>query len=56
MMPADGSLTTIIDIGHGTGNGTCCWDSAKEWRGEIGQTLSYQLGVTVVMIADYTIG
>ena len=50
------SLTAIIDIGHCAGNGTCCRNTAKEGRGDIGQTLSYQLGVTVVMIADYTIG
>ena len=50
------SLTTIINIGHGTGDGTCGWDSAKEWGSEVSQTLGYQLGITVMMIADDTIG
>lgn len=31
------SLTTIINIGHGTGDGTCGWDSAKEWGSEVSQ-------------------
>ena len=50
------SLTAVVDIGHGTGDGASGRDTAEERRGDVGQTLGYQLGVGIVMVADYTIG
>ena len=50
------SLTAVVDIGHGTGDGTSGRDTAEERRGDVGQSLGYQLGVGIVMVADYTVG
>ena len=49
------SLTTIINIGHRTGDGTCSWNTAEERRGDIGQSLCHQLCIGIVMVADHTI-
>ena len=48
--------TTIINIRHGTGNGTSSRDTAKDRTGEIGHTLSNELGIRIMAIANHTIG
>ena len=46
----------IVDIRHGTGNGTRGRNTAKERRDEVGHTLRHEFGVAVVAVANHTIG
>ena len=48
--------SAIIDVGHGAGNGTCGRNTAKEWRGQVGHTLGYQLGIRRMAGAYDTVG
>ena len=51
-MPA----TAVVDIGHGAGYGSGGRDAAEEGRGEVGQTLSDELGIGVMVMAYHTVG
>ena len=48
-------LTAIINIGHGAGYGSCGRNTAKEGRGNVRQSLSHQLSIGIVVVADNTI-
>ena len=50
------SATAIVDVGHGAGNGSRGGNTAKQGRCDVGKTLSDELGVRVVMVANDTIG
>ena len=45
----------IVDIRHGTGNGTRGRNTAKERRDKVGHALGHEFGVAVVAVANHTI-
>ena len=49
-------LASVVDISHGACDGASGRDTAKERRHDIGHTLSDELGIGVVAIANHTIG
>ena len=53
---SDRGLATIVDVGHGAGDGSCGRNTSEERRGNVGQTLCHQLGVGVVVVGYHTIG
>ena len=50
------SLTTVIDIGHSTGNGTSSRNTTEDRSHYIGYTLSDKFGIRVVTVTNHTIG
>ena len=51
----DRRTSAIVDVGHRTGNGTCSRNTAKQRRNDVGYTLTNELCVRVVMVADHTV-
>ena len=52
----DWSLTAVVDVGHGAGNSSCGWNAAKDRREDVGNTLSDEFLVAVVLMTDDTVG
>ena len=48
--------SAVIDVGHGAGNGTSGGNTAEDRRYDVGNALSDELGIGVVMVANDTIG
>ena len=47
--------SAVVDVSHRTCNGTCSRYTAEDGACQVSHTLSYQLGVRVMAIANYTI-
>ena len=52
----NGCAATVVDVGHGAGNGTGCGDAAKERRDDIGRSLGDEFHVAVVLVSGNAIG
>lgn len=52
----NGSAPAVVDIGHGTGNGSGDRDSPEERNHDIGGSLCDKLGIGVGLVAGYTVG
>ena len=55
MSNGNGGASAIVDVGHGAGNGACSGDAAEDGRSNVGNALSDELGVRVVVVANDTI-
>ena len=53
--PSDASARTVVDVGHCTGYRSRGWNSAKERRNDVGNALSNEFLVGIVVIARHTI-
>ncbi len=51
-----GSFPSIVDVCHGTCNGSGGRYAAKQRSSHVGNTLGYQFCVGVVLVTDYTVG
>ena len=51
-----GGASPVIDIRHGTGDGTGGRDTAEDGGEDVGDALSHQFLIRVVMVADDTVG
>ena len=49
------SASAIVDVGHGAGDGSCSGNAAKDGRGDVGDALSDELRVGIVVVANDTI-
>ena len=47
---------SVVDIGHRARYGSRCWYSAEERRGEVGDALSDEFGIRVMMVACNAVG
>ena len=52
----NGGAPAVVDIGHGTGNGSGDRDSPEERNHDIGGSLCDKLGIGVGLVASYTVG
>ncbi|OPZ97755.1 MAG: hypothetical protein BWY72_01103 [Bacteroidetes bacterium ADurb.Bin416] len=48
--------TSVIDVGHGPGNGAGSWYATEQWGNDVGHTLGHQLRVGVMLGTDDAIG
>ena len=51
----NGCASAVVDIGHRAGDGTCGGDAAEEGRSDVGQSLTDEFSVGVVVVADDTV-
>ena len=51
-----GRTTTVVDIRHRSGDGTCRWDTAEDGRRQIGKALGDELSVGIMTVANDTVG
>ena len=49
-------LSPIVDISHGTCDGSGSGNTSEDGRQDIGRTLCYQFGIGIVSVANHTIG
>ena len=54
--PSNARASTIVDVGHGAGYSPCGRDAAKERSYDVGNALSDEFLVRIVVIASDTIG
>ena len=52
----DTRATTVVNIGHRTRNSTCSGDTAEEGRNDVGNTLTNEFLVRIVVMTRHTIG
>ena len=52
----NGGTPAVVDIGHGTGNGSGDRDSPEERNHDIGCSLCDKLGIGIGLVAGYTVG
>ena len=52
----NGGASTVVDVGHGAGNGTGCGDTSEEGCDDIGRSLGDEFHVAVVLVSGNAIG
>ena len=51
-----GGASAVVDVGHGASDGSRSGDTSEERAHHVGDTLSHELLVAVVLVADDTVG
>ena len=52
----DGCLAAVVDVGHGASDGTCGGDASEDGAQHVGNALTDEFLVGVVLVSDDTIG